>query len=209
MRIIGGRFRSRTLLAPVGQKTRPTSDRLRETLMNVLTNGAKNRALDARMLDLYAGTGAVGMEALSRGAQSVTFVDQSSAAMTALEANCKRLGLGVESQCIRSSVCAWLRRAASPASLVTQRFDLVFLDPPWDDREEYEQALGLLGGEAAKLLAPNAWVIAEHRSKNVLAEDAGALRRWRVIKQGDATLSFYTRASQSDEPADELPSEAP
>ena len=85
MRIIGGRFRSRALLAPAGQQTRPTSDRLRETLMNVLTNGARNRLLEARVVDLYAGTGAVGLEALSRGALSTTFVEKSPASPAAME----------------------------------------------------------------------------------------------------------------------------
>jgi 16S rRNA (guanine(966)-N(2))-methyltransferase RsmD len=187
MRIIGGRFRSRALLAPAGQQTRPTSDRLRETLMNVLTNGAKNRVLKARVADLYAGTGAVGLEALSRGAQSATFVEKSAGAMTTLEANCKRMDLGAEATCVRASVSAWLRRAAAGIA----EFDLVFLDPPWEMHEEYVQTMGLLGGEAAKLLAADAWVIAEHRSKTALAERFGVLRCWRVIHQGDAALSFY------------------
>lgn len=192
MRIIGGRFRSRTLLAPVGQQTRPTSDRLRETLMNVLTNGARNRVLQARVLDLYAGTGAVGLEALSRGAQSATFVEKSTAAMTTLEANCKRMGLRSETICLRAAVSTWLRRTATGAA----QFDFVFLDPPWEMHEEYDQTMGLLGGEAAKLLAADAWVVAEHRSKAVLAEQFGVLQRWRVIHQGDAALSFYATVGE-------------
>ncbi len=190
MRIIGGRFRSRALLAPAGQQTRPTSDRLRETLMNVLTNGARNRVLEARVVDLYAGTGAVGLEALSRGAHSATFVENSPAAMATLEANCKRMGLGAEAVCVRAAVSTWLRRAGAGAA----RFDLVFLDPPWEMHEEYAQAMGLLG--AATLLAADAWVVAEHRSKTELADQFGGLRRWRVIHQGDAALSFYALVGQ-------------
>ncbi len=190
MRIIGGRFRSRTLLAPAGQQTRPTSDRLRETLMNILTNGARNRVQEAHVADLYAGTGAVGLEALSRGAQSATFVENSPAAIVTLEANCKRMGVGAEAVCVRAAVTTWLRRAA----VGTTRFDLVFLDPPWEMHEEYAQAMSLLG--SATLLAAEAWVVAEHRSKTVLAEQFGELRRWRVIHQGDAALSFYAPVGQ-------------
>src|ERR1700734_1132634 len=93
MRVIAGSFRSRPLLAPAGQDTRPTADRLRETLFNVLTNGAVNRVAGIPFLDLYAGSGAVGIEALSRGASSVTFVDQGSTALAVLQKNLDNLGL--------------------------------------------------------------------------------------------------------------------
>src|ERR1700729_3455446 len=93
MRVIAGRLRSRPLLAPAGMGTRPTADRLRETLFNVLTNGAVNRVADAAFLDLYAGSGAVGIEALSRGAASVTFVEQGASALAVLKKNLDSLGL--------------------------------------------------------------------------------------------------------------------
>lgn len=160
--------------------------------MNVLTNGARNRLLQARVLDLYAGTGAVGLEALSRGAQSATFVEKSSAAMSTLEANCKRMGLRSETICVRAAVSTWLRRAAADVA----HFDFVFLDPPWEMHEEYDQTMNLLGGEAATLLAADAWVVAEHRSKAVFAEQFGVLQRWRVIHQGDAALSFYATVTE-------------
>lgn len=197
MRVIGGRFRSRTLLAPNGQKTRPTSDRLRETLMNVLENGAVNRVFQARVLDLYAGTGAVGIEALSRGAATVTFVEQSAAAMATLEANCTRMQTGGEVIRARMPVAAWLQRATGQFSDAA-RFSLVFLDPPWEEREEYEQTLNLLGGDASVLLASEAWVVAEHRRKAALAARYGMLHRLRVLEQGDAALSFYARIAEDN-----------
>lgn len=199
MRVIGGQFRSRALLAPTGWKTRPTSDRLRETLMNVLENGAANRVRGAAVLDLYAGTGAVGIEALSRGAASVTFVER--AADATLEANCARMGIGRETKRLRAAAADWLRRSAVPPSAQGE-FELVFLDPPWEEHEEYELVLGLLGGAARGLLRQNAWVVAEHRRKHSLAREYGALQRWRVIEQGDASLSFYAcrEATEETEP---------
>ena len=196
MRVIGGRFRSRSLQAPAGWHTRPTSDRLRQTLMNVLEHGAVNRIQDARVLDLYAGTGAVGIEALSRGAHSVTFVERDVKTMAILEANCAKMGLTREVTPIRSAVAGWLNRIAvrahssSPTNSVPA-FDLVFLDPPWDDAEAYSQTLGLLGAEAAHLLTADAWVIAEHRRKAPLPERFGNLECCRTLEQGDAALSFY------------------
>src|SRR5580658_9202261 len=94
MRVIAGSLRSRPLLAPAGLDTRPTADRLRETLFNVLTNGAVNRVAGTAFLDLYAGSGAVGIEALSRGAASVTFVEQGAPALAVLKENLDSLGLG-------------------------------------------------------------------------------------------------------------------
>ncbi len=186
MRVIGGQFRSRPLLAPSGQATRPTSDRLRETLMNVLQNGARNRVVGARVLDLYAGTGAVGVEALSRGAASVTFVEQSTQSMAILESNCRNMGIGRQAQRVRAKVAQWLQRATSG-----QQYDWVFLDPPWDDAEAYTLTLESLGSTASSLLQNDAWVIAEHRRKSALKDSYGCLKRWRILEQGDAALSFY------------------
>ena len=195
MRVIGGKFRSRSLLAPVGWQTRPTSDRLRETLMNVLENGAVNRLHGAKLLDLYAGTGAVGIEALSRGAQSVTFVERDAKTMATLEDNCAQMGLAREVHLVRAAVAHWMRRVVLHGNTGAQTgqtaFELVFLDPPWDDADGYTQTLGLLGADAASLLTADAWVIAEHRRKTPLPERFGCLARWRLLEQGDAALSFY------------------
>ncbi len=187
MRIIAGSLRSRTLEAPAGPATRPTSDRLRETLFNVLAP----RVEGARFLDLYAGSGAVGIEALSRGAAQVVLVERAPAALKALRGNLARLGIGAGFQVQSGSVAAWLRRARTSHAA---GFDLVFLDPPYDASQEYAATLGLLGGEASALLAEGALVIAEHRRKEPLEERYGVLVRRRLLEQGDASLSFYAAA---------------
>jgi 16S rRNA (guanine(966)-N(2))-methyltransferase RsmD len=181
MRIIAGTLRSRTLEAPAGLATRPTSDRLRETLFNVLTP----RIQGASFLDLYAGSGAVGMEALSRGSARVDFVERAPAALKVLRANLDKLGLRAGFGIHAAAVGAFLRKSQA------EGFDLVFLDPPWDAEAEYAATLGLLGGAAAGLLATGALVVAEHRRKQKLAERYGGLERARLLEQGDAALSFY------------------
>ena len=182
MRIIAGTYRSRALAAPSGLATRPTSDRLRETLFNVLTP----RIEGANFLDLYAGSGAVGMEALSRGAAHVEFVERAEPALRVLRANLARLGLTAGFRIHAAGVAGVLRNMKPIAA-----FDVVFLDPPYDAAEEYAATLRLLGGNAAGLLADGALVIAEHRKKERLEESYGALDRTRLLEQGDAALSFY------------------
>jgi 16S rRNA (guanine966-N2)-methyltransferase len=191
MRVIAGQFRSRTLDAPAGLATRPTSDRLRETLFNVLTSRVEAPRIEsARFLDLYSGSGAVGIEALSRGASHVTFAEKARPALTALRANLTRLGITGGFTIHTGTVTTFLRTAA-PAS-----FDIVFLDPPYDLADEYSTVLHLLGSSASSSLAPQALVIAEHRrpisGKDTLAGAYGQLTRTRILKQGDAALSFYS-----------------
>ena len=137
MRIIAGTYRSRSLEAPSGMATRPTSDRLRETLFNVLSP----RIEGAAFLDLYAGSGAVGLEALSRGAARVEFVERGEPALRALRKNLEKLGIGRGFQIHGAGVGSVLRKMKAGAG-----FDLVFLDPPYDAAEEYAATLGLLGG---------------------------------------------------------------
>ncbi len=195
MRIIAGMFRSRTLVAPPGMNTRPTSDRLRETLFNVLAPRFQNSARDsvsgaAAFLDLYAGSGAVGLEALSRGAARVAFVERAPAALKVLNDNLARLGVTSEVRVHARSVSAFLKSATGLAPK-PEKYDLVFLDPPYDETREYATTLGLLGGAAQEILAPGAVVIAEHRRKQRLDEQYGKLKRTRLLEQGDAALSFY------------------
>jgi 16S rRNA (guanine(966)-N(2))-methyltransferase RsmD len=159
--------------------TRPTSDRLRETLFNVLAPRIKG----ARLLDLYAGSGAVGLEALSRGAAEVVFVEKAASALTVLRGNLKSLGVTAGFAIHGGSVSGFLRQKRVGG------FDLVFLDPPYDAEAEYATTLGALGG--AMLLAEGALVIAEHRRKDKLELRYGALGRVRLLEQGDASLSFY------------------
>ena len=190
MRIIAGTFRSRMLVAPPGMSTRPTSDRLRETLFNVLAP----RIEGAAFLDLYAGSGAVGLEALSRGAARVTFVERAPAALKVLNGNLERLGISGEVRIHAKSVSAFLRSSAQSAPK-RERHEVVFLDPPYDAAEEYATTLGLLGGMAQGILAAGAMVIAEHRRKQAIDEQYGNLKRTRLLEQGDAALSFYAASS--------------
>jgi 16S rRNA (guanine966-N2)-methyltransferase len=184
MRVIAGQFRSRTLAAPPGLDTRPTSDRLRETLFNVLAP----RIEDATFLDLYAGSGANGIEALSRGAKSVVFVEKAAPAIAAIRGNLHALkiqeGWRLEARSAASSVKRFVEQG--------QRFDIVFLDPPYKDSEEYALMLSLLGGECDSLLADEAVVIAEHHRKELLEAEYGKMHRYRLLEQGDAALSFYS-----------------
>jgi 16S rRNA (guanine966-N2)-methyltransferase len=188
MRIIAGKYRSRALEAPSGLATRPTSDRLRETLFNVLTP----RMAGAHFLDLYAGSGAVGIEALSRGAADVEFVERAEPALRVLKGNLARLGVTAGFRIHGAGVAAVLKKMA-----VAVAFDLVFLDPPYEAAAEYAATLGLLGGAAAGLLAAGAVVVAEHRKKERLEDGYGRLARTRLLVQGDAALSFYGVATEA------------
>ena len=190
MRIIAGIYRSRRLEAPPGLSTRPSSDRLRETLFNVLAP----RMQGAAFLDLYAGSGAVGLEALSRSAARVTFVERAPAALTVLRRNLERLGITGGYEVRAESMAAFLRNATKAGSRRVP-YEVVFLDPPYDAAEEYAATLGGLGAAGSSLLAPAALVIAEHRRKQVLEERYGGLRRTRLLEQGDAALSFYAAVS--------------
>jgi 16S rRNA (guanine966-N2)-methyltransferase len=183
MRVIAGIYRSRPLRAPQGLDTRPTSDRLRETLFNVVAPLIEG----AVFLDLYAGSGAVGIEALSRGAREVIFVENSEAALKAIRANLANLGIKGGYALEARSVSAAIKRLAASARAA----NIVFLDPPYLEAAAYETTLGLLGGECPSLLAPNGIVIAEHTKKMDMAERLGRLTRYRLLKQGDAALSFY------------------
>jgi 16S rRNA (guanine966-N2)-methyltransferase len=185
MRVIAGQFRSRTLRAPSGMATRPTSDRLRETLFNVVAP----RIEGALFLDLYAGSGAVGIEALSRGAAEAAFIERAPEALAALRANLDLLGIRSTARLWPGGVGAVLRRRGA-AEAETRRFDLVFLDPPYDALGEYGEALTLL--EERGWLAAGALVIAEHRRKQPLQEQYGLLQQTRMLRQGDAGLTFYS-----------------
>ena len=187
MRVIAGTYRSRQLTAPRGAGTRPTSDRLRETLFNIITP----RLPGARFADLYAGTGAVGIEALSRGADHVYFAERAAPAVAAIRANLTSLG-------IRSGYTIEPRGTGALLNQLTHDtspLDIIFLDPPWEANSEYATSLQFLGGpQTASLLAPEALVIAEHSSRTPLPTIYGALTQTRTLTQGDAALTFYSRA---------------
>jgi len=178
MRIVGGELRSRRLKTLPGAATRPTSDKLRETLFDVL--GA--RVAGSVWYDCYAGSGAVGLEALSRGAAFAVFVERSGAAARVLRANVA--ALRVEPRCIilNQPVLTALAQAARPA-------DFIYLDPPYSAAGEYRRVLELLGKGVA--LKAEGIVISEHARRLPLDAQYGGLARYRVLEQSDSALSFY------------------
>jgi 16S rRNA (guanine(966)-N(2))-methyltransferase RsmD len=170
-------------------KTRPTSDRLRETLFNILAP----RLDSCRFADLYAGTGAVGIEAISRGAAHVWFAENDDAALASLRQNFSALKISREVTIEDRGVGALLQRM----SKLPQPMDLVFLDPPYEAEAEYSGTLNFFGSVRGRtILAPDALVIAEHSSKAKLAMRYGALEHTRLVKQGDAALSFFAFAPE-------------
>lgn len=189
MRVIAGKFRSRVLSAPKGMTTRPTSDRLRETLFNVIAT----RLEEVRFVDLYAGSGAVGIEAISRGASFVWFAEDAPVAAKAIRENLATLKISSGYSVEERSAAALLERLIKRNESV----DLIFLDPPYEAEAEYVRTLELLGSARGRaLLAEDARVIVEHRAKYQLQERYGGLERVRVLKQGDAALSFFAVAPE-------------
>jgi 16S rRNA (guanine(966)-N(2))-methyltransferase RsmD len=186
MRVIAGEFRSRQLQTPRGVATRPTSDKLRETLFNVLGAGVAG----AKFVDLYAGSGAVGIEAISRGAEFVWFAEKAPAAVAAIRANLRALKIAGGYALEDRGVAKLLASLVKAARVV----DVVFLDPPYEAVDEYKRTMEFFGEHAAEVLAEGAVVIAEHAKKQALAEQFGELKRVRVLEQGDAALSFYRRS---------------
>lgn len=188
MRIVAGKYRSRPLAAPRGLEVRPTSDRLRETLFNVLTAGNPEALAGSVWLDLFAGTGAVGIEALSRRAQAVYFVESSPRVATVIRENLAALGIDEGFEVNEREVATALRQLDAAAVSC----DFCFLDPPYADAEAYSDTLGLVA--QLRLLKPASVVIAEHDKRFDPGESFGALRRQRQLQQGDAALSFYRLA---------------
>ena len=182
MRVIAGKFRSRRIISPHGVTTRPTSDRLRETLFNVVAP----RVADSVWIDLFAGSGAVGIEALSRGARMVYFVESASLATGVIRKNLAELGIEEGYEVLEREAATALRMLDAQAIAC----DFCFLDPPYRKINDYEQTLGFLS--QSRLLAPDSQVIAEHDKHFDPGEAFGALRRTRVLRQGDAVLSFYS-----------------
>ena len=183
MRVIAGTYRSRVLQAPKGLETRPTSDRLRETLFNVLSP----RIAGAKFADLYAGSGSVGIEALSRGAEFCWFAEREPKATAAIRANVAALklqgGYAIEDRSVGKLLNAMVKNERAA--------DIVFLDPPYESGDEYRATLDFLAHNHAVILALNAIVVAEHSRKLPPNETHGELKRYRLLEQGDAALSFY------------------
>jgi 16S rRNA (guanine966-N2)-methyltransferase len=180
MRVIGGTHRGRRLRTVGGLAVRPTSDRLRETLFNILAP----RIDGSRFLDICAGSGAVGIEALSRGATEATFIERSGHACAVIEANLAALGITSEATTINRDAAAALKRLEQEA----KQFEVVFFDPPYAS-EIYSQVMRQLG--SGNLLSGGALVIVEHRLKTPPEPEYGRLRICREVKQGESALAFY------------------
>lgn len=183
MRVIAGKYRGRNLKSPLSLEVRPTSDRLRETLFNVLAP----RIEGTTFLDLCAGSGAIGIEALSRGADHVTFVDRSRKMCGLVEANLDLCRVREDTtEVVLAEASDFLSRSVTANS---QPWDVVFFDPPYAN--DYLKALNSLGKHSNELLTAHGLVIVEHHHKRELPDDIGRLHRTRVLKQGDSALSFY------------------
>ncbi|SRR6266404_4197880 len=187
MRVIAGKFRSRRLRSLRDLDIRPTSDRLRETLFNVLTAGNPEALKGSVWIDLFAGTGAVGIEALSRGAAMVYFVEFSSRAADLLRQNLYSLGIVQGCQVLQQETTRTISQLERQQILP----DYIFLDPPYQSHEAYGETLGSLSNSR---ISEDAVVIAEHQKKFDPGEAFGKLNRTRKLQQGDAALSFYRRA---------------
>jgi len=184
MRVIAGKFGSRKLKGPGKLRMRPTSDRLRETLFNILGPAVE----DSLFVDLYAGTGAIGIEAISRGAKDVIFVEGHAPSAKLIKENIAALGAS-GAEVLPVKAMKGLESLASRHLMA----DFIFLDPPYDDEEQQLLILEFL--DESHLLAPQGLVIVEHSSRTELPERFTRLERMRVLEQGDATLSFYCLAA--------------
>jgi 16S rRNA (guanine966-N2)-methyltransferase len=194
MRVIGGIYRSRQLRTLRGLALRPSSDRLRETLFNVLGP----EIADAIFVDLFAGSGAIGIEALSRGARRAIFAENHPAGAAVLRSNLESLGIPLArpdqafeqtfsgaAEIFAQDACRTIERLAARGT----KADFVFADPPYADTTAYQDVLELLGESA--LLAPGSRLILEHERRREMPAIAGQLERVRVLEQGDSALSFY------------------
>ena len=189
MRVIAGKYRSRQLRSLPGLDLRPTADRLRETLFNVLTAGNPSALEGTAWLDLYAGTGAVGIEAISRGASMVYFAEASTRAAELIKQNLDSLRIATGFQILKQDSIRSLRTLESNGT----HADFVFLDPPYEMEKAYVQTLSSLA--RSSLLNRETIVVGEHPKKFEPGEDFAPLRRYRKLVQGDAALSFYRKAA--------------
>lgn len=168
-----------------GAELRPTTDHMRETLFNILGESVRG----ARFLDAYAGSGAVGIEALSRGASDVVFLEHHRPAAAIIRKNLDSLGLRERFQIIASPVWNALERLEREGN----QFDMVFLDPPYSGIGEYHRSLRILA--RSRLLLPDSLVIAEHARQCKLEEHYGKLALARLVRHGDSQLAFYRKAA--------------
>lgn len=196
MRIIAGKYQGRRLKSPPSLDTRPSSDRLRETLFNVIAP----RIREARFLDLCAGSGAVGIEALSRGAAHATFVDRSRKMCVLIEGSLDLCCTTPEEFAVTTVDAAGflskaLKRKSRAARRKSETWDIVFFDPPYS--ENYLTVLEVFGAQASALLSDDGILVVEHHHKTELPDEIGTIMRTRILKQGESALSFYARQKQA------------
>ena len=192
IRIIAGGLKGRRLQTPTWEGLRPTSDRLRETLFNVLAG----RVAGAHVLDGYAGTGAVGIEAISRGASRVVFLERDPRAAGLIEENLERCGVGNGYAIIRADFGRFRQPAGS------RPFDVILLDPPYAEPD-----LEAVVARAASWLGPGGVLVLEHARRRPAPPEAGGLTCSRVVHSGDSALSFYQRpAAEPHASGDPVPS---
>lgn len=192
MRIISGLNRGQRIQTLKGMNLRPTSDQMRETLFDVLGPSVS----ESRFLDAYAGSGAVGLEALSRGASEVIFVEHHRRAMEMIRKNLAALKIGAGFRLINSKVLTAIESLDEEG----KPFDFVYLDPPYSEASEYHHVLRQLG--RSRLLLPTSLVIAEHSRHFILEDHYNRLERTRNIRHGDAQLTFFRLGRTCDEKAD-------
>ncbi|MFO0705975.1 MAG: 16S rRNA (guanine(966)-N(2))-methyltransferase RsmD [Nitrospira sp.] len=185
MRVIAGTHRGRRLRGPEGTALRPTSDRVREALFSILGN----RLPDSRVLDLYAGTGAIGIEALSRTAAHVTAVESQAASLKLLRHNVKECGM-VEQVSIEART---VRQFLARPELWAGPYDIVFADPPYEMTHELEEIFSTV---APALTTPGAWLVVEHASKSSLPDQLGTAAFSKRYRYGDTSLSLYAFPEQ-------------
>jgi 16S rRNA (guanine966-N2)-methyltransferase len=192
MRVISGKYGGRILRSLSGQDIRPTPDRLRETLFNVLTAGNPAALEDTVWMDLFAGTGAVGIEALSRGAKQVYFVENSDRAARLIERNLKSFGIEKGFKILRDDLTSILWRSRRQHVVA----DVVFLDPPYHKREAYKETLEALAD--SNLIWAMSLVIAQHEKQFELNDEYGSLGRFRRLVQGNNVLSLFRIGGSPD-----------
>ncbi len=185
MRIVAGKYRSRILKGLRSLPLRPTSDKLRGTLFNILGSAVEGSVL----VDVYAGTGAVGIEALSRGAAQVIFIEKHEGAANLIRRNLESLGIRDAASILAVDALRGLEMLAHRRFGEPLLADFVFLDPPYAFARDYDRVLGFL--DRSSLVAPTGLVIAEHRKGVELPARFNQLECFRVLEQGDAALSFY------------------
>jgi len=187
VRIVGGKLRGRPLLAPHGRATRPTADRLRQTIFDILAHAYGDAVAGARVLDLFAGTGALGIEALSRGAERCTFVEADAGACVTIRENLERARVADRARVVRAQVGRWIAAPDGP-------YTLVLADPPYDDPASW----GALDRTLAGALTPSTTIVVEHAAREAPPASVAGRALWRDRRQGEGAVAIYRTDDQGE-----------